>query len=165
MAHTPTQWHKNCPNERLIRTSKSTGQLNNCKITLHGRTITQHICRKTQKVYPLQSCTSNHNNHLLSRVVPINRLEYAGPTVHTEFAGQVVCVAVVHTVVYTVTLLAHTVTVWTIFVGPDTLYAATVPGLPVVPVTELNKLQLVPSVEAATQAVYWSQTAIHDWIV
>lgn len=84
----------------------------------------------------------------------MNPLEYAGPTVHTEFAGQVVCVAVVHTVVYAVTLLAHTVTVWTIFVGPDTLYAATVPGLPVVPVTELKRLQLVPSVEAPIQAVY-----------
>lgn len=50
-------------------------------------------------------------------------------------------------------------------VGPDTLYAATVPGLPVVPVIELKRLQLVPSVEAATQAVYWSQTAMQDWMV
>lgn len=71
----------------------------------------------------------------------------------------------VHTVVYAVTLLAQKVTVWTMAVGPDTLYAATVPGLPVVPVTELKRLQLVPSVEAATQAVYWSQTAMQDWIV
>lgn len=120
-----------------------------------------------RKIYPLQACTSQitTTNHLLARAVPINPLELAGPTVHSEFAGQVVWVAVVHTVVYAVTLLAQTVTVWTIFVGPDTLYAATVPRLPVVPVTELKRLQLVPSVEAPMQVVYWSQTAMHDWIV
>ena len=49
--------------------------------------------------------------------------------------------AVVHTVVYAVTLFAQTVTVWTLVVGPEILYAATVLKLPVVPVTELKKLQ------------------------
>ena len=70
-------------------------------------------------------------------------------------------VAVVHTVVYAVTLFAQTVTVWTFVVGPEILYAATVPGVPaVVPVTELKKLQLVLLVEAATQSVYWLQTSM-----
>ncbi len=49
--------------------------------------------------------------HRLARAVPINPFEYAAPAVHTEFAGHVVWVAVVHTVVYAVTLLAQTVTV------------------------------------------------------
>jgi hypothetical protein len=45
------------------------------------------------------------------------------------------------------------------------LYAATVPGLLVEPVTELNRLQLVPSVDAATQAVYRLHSSMHDWMV
>jgi hypothetical protein len=45
------------------------------------------------------------------------------------------------------------------------LYAATVPRLRVEPVTELKRLQLVPSVDAPTQAVYWSHSSMHDWRV
>lgn len=40
-----------------------------------------------------------------------------------------------------------------------------VPGLLVVPVIELNMLQVVPSVETAMHATYWSHTFMHDWIV
>lgn len=85
----------------------------------------------------------------------------------TEFGGQVVCVAVVHTVVYAVDLdlLAQTVTVSTLVGGPEILYAATEPGLPTVPVTELKRLHFKPSVDTAIQAVYLSQISMHDWIV
>ena len=45
------------------------------------------------------------------------------------------------------------------------MYAATVPGVLVVPVTELKRLQLVPSVDTATQAAYLLHSARHDWRV
>jgi hypothetical protein len=85
--------------------------------------------------------------------------------VQAEFGGQVVWVAVVHTVVYAVDILAQTVTVSTLVGGPETLYAATAPGLPTVPMTELKRLHFRPSVDTATQAVYLSQIDMHDWIV
>jgi hypothetical protein len=71
-------------------------------------------------------------------------------------------VDVAYAVVYVVTLLAQTLTIWTSTVGPDALYTATVPGLSaVVPVTELKKLQSVPLVEAVTHAVNGLQTSMH----
>jgi hypothetical protein len=85
--------------------------------------------------------------------------------VQAEFGGQVVCVAVVHTVVYAVGLLAQTVTVSTLVGGPETLCAATEPGLPTVPVAELKRLHFKPSVDTATQAAYLSQISMHDWMV
>jgi hypothetical protein len=85
--------------------------------------------------------------------------------VQVEFGGHVVCVAVVHTVVYAVDLLAQTVTVLTLVGGPAILYAATEPGLLTVPVTELKRLHFKPSVDTATQAAYLSQVSMHDWIV
>jgi hypothetical protein len=83
------------------------------KNTLHDRTnYTANSAAKDAKyTCPKPVPQITEKNHRLARAVPINPLEYAGPTVHTEFAGQVVWVAVVHTVVYAVTLLAQTVTV------------------------------------------------------
>jgi hypothetical protein len=45
------------------------------------------------------------------------------------------------------------------------LYAATAPGLPTVPVTELKRLHFRPSVDNAIQAVYLSQISMQDWMV
>jgi len=80
--------------------------------TLHDRTnYTANSAAKTQNIPVPSLYLKSQKDHRLARAVPINPLEYAGPTVHTEFAGHVVWVAVVHTVVYAVTLLAQTVTV------------------------------------------------------
>lgn len=91
------------------------------------------------------------------------------PAVHVEFAGHVVIVAVVNTVVVRAGVAAHTVIVTTLLLGPVTLRADWLPELLTMPVTLLNSVQ-VPEVSKVTarQATYWSQMARQppsDWAV
>lgn len=79
----------------LIRTSKSTWQLNKLqakqRYTVGAKYKKPTLPQVRNNVPNSKSCTSYHDkNHLLARAVPMNPLEYAGPTVHTESAGQVV---------------------------------------------------------------------------